>query len=97
MSQLNLSILRNNPVWDNNAGTFVGVLPVGGAVGVPLSGSYFVLSNTGANNLFVSTDATLGTGILVAPGQSFESACLAGVSIGVIGTAGQPFVLVQFS
>lgn len=95
MSQLNSSLLVNNPVWNGRTQTIGGVSS--GADPIPLSGTYFILSNTGANNLFVTADPTSGTGILVAPGQSFESACNVGVTLGVIGTPGQPFSITQFS
>tara|TARA_R110002110_G_scaffold83483_3_gene216667 strand:+ start:2173 stop:2460 length:288 start_codon:yes stop_codon:yes gene_type:complete len=95
MSQLNSSLLANNPVWDSKTLTLSAVST--GADTIPLSGSYFIVSNVGANNLFITTNPAVPTGILVAPGQSFESACVVGINISIVGTVGQPFSLTQFS
>ena len=101
MSGLNDSVLRNNPVWGSDTTVAVGTIPAAvhpaNLVTIPLSGTYFILSNNGAANFYVTPDPTF-IGILVAPGESFEFACKAGTSVSLIGSAaGQDFTLTQFS
>ncbi len=99
MSGLNDSVLRNNPVWGSDTTVAVGTIPAapGNQVTIPLSGTYFIFSNNGAANFYVTPDPTIN-GVLVAPGESFEFACKAGTSVSLIGSAaGQDFTLTQFS
>ena len=99
MSGLNDSVLRNNPVWGSDTTVTVGTIPAapGNQVTILLSGTYFIFSNNGAANFYVTPDPTIN-GVLVAPGESFEFACKAGTSVSLIGSAaGQDFTLTQFS
>lgn len=110
------SQMNNNPVWDGSVVSTAGTIPVTiapatqGTVGpIQLSGTYFIISNVGSANLYVVPDLAdptagapfnLGRGVLVAPGESFESACARGANLSLVGsTAGllQEFSLTQFN
>ena len=92
---INTSLLRNNPVWDNDV-TSEQIVLTGGTDVVPLQGIYTIISNIGANNVFITPVAVGGPGILVVPGGSFETATKPSSTMRVIGTAAQSVVVLTY-
>ena len=75
------------PVWGGNM-TTEDVVLTASAHELATDGTYCIISNTGANNIIVSpTDSS--TGLLLAPGGTFETQTGSGSRIWVKGTAGQ--------
>ena len=85
----------NRPVW-NTSTSVSSISLTGGFDAVPLTGYYIVLSNIGANNVWVGPSNSV-PGILLQPGESFETAVLSGSGMYVFGTAGQPVSVVQYA
>ena len=94
---INTSLLRNNPVWDNEV-TSEQIVLTGGTDVVPLQGIYTIISNIGANNITITPVVAVagGAGILVVPGGSFETATKPSSTMGVIGTVGQSVVVLTY-
>tara|TARA_R110000823_G_scaffold281682_1_gene399924 strand:+ start:144 stop:434 length:291 start_codon:yes stop_codon:yes gene_type:complete len=85
----------NSPVW--NAATTVSVEVMTGASDkITVSGYYIVISNVGANNIYVGPDDS-GSGILLQPGGSFETAIKPGSNLYIFGTAAQPVTVVHYA
>ena len=79
---------------DANAHDITDAARVGNAVA---TGYYYIrISNTGANNLRVTSDSGGVGGDQVAPGGSWEHAIVAGVKIYTIGTAAQSYNVIAF-
>ncbi len=78
----------NAPYWNNDTVT-ANVALTGGFDAVTLTGYYVIVSNIGANNVWIGSNNTT-QGILLAPGATFETACLQGSPFYVTGTAAQP-------
>ena len=93
---LNSSVLRNNPVWDETVTAAAIVLTAPGPDVVPLLGTYVVVSNIGANNVYVLPTAGLAPGVLVVPGGSFETATKPSSVMTLSGTAGQQVVVLTY-
>jgi hypothetical protein len=84
----------NRPVW-NNSTTATAVALTGGFDAVSTAGYYVIISNVGANTVYVGpSNAT--PGILLQPGASFETAIIPGSALYVQGTAAQPVSVVQY-
>jgi hypothetical protein len=84
----------NAPYWNNDTVT-ANVALTGGFDAVTLTGYYVIVSNIGANNVWVGSNNTT-QGILLAPGATFETACLQGSPFYVTGTAAQPVTVLQY-
>jgi hypothetical protein len=85
----------NAPFWNASTTVSIEVL-TGGFDAVTVTGYYLIVSNIGANNVWIGPDA-LNQGILVQPGGSFETAILAGSAFYVLGTIGEAVSVVQYS
>jgi hypothetical protein len=84
----------NRPVW--GAETTNQVVGLTGALdALTITGYYIIISNTGANNVYVGASASV-PGILLQPGASFETAIEAGSPIYASGTAAQPLNILEF-
>ena len=90
----------NNPLWDKR--TSGQALALTGAA-QPISGlvafgnpSYIIISNIGANNVWVSPDPAVVGGILVQPGATFETAVGEEPSIHILGTVAQMVFILQY-
>ena len=93
---------KNNPIWDNTTR----------CVSVPLTGAdqtltgplsfgnpyYIIISNVGANNVWVSPNAIAGAGngILIPPGATFETPFGENPPLHVFGTLGQAISIVLY-
>lgn len=85
----------NSPLWNEN--TSVGaVVLTGGFDQVTITGYYLIISNVGANNVFVGPSDSV-PGVLLQPGGTFETAAKAGSNLYVEGTLGQPVTVVQYA
>ena len=85
----------NNPLWNEN--TSVGaVVLTGGFDQVTITGYYLIISNVGANNVFVGPSDSV-PGVLLQPGGTFETAAKAGSNLYVQGTATQPVTVTQYA
>lgn len=84
----------NAPVW-NPTTIAQAVILTGAADLVAITGYYIVLSNTGANNVWISPDPAV-QGVLVSPGETFETAIMPNSSFYVVGTAAQPVSIVEY-
>jgi hypothetical protein len=62
----------NAPYWNNDTVT-ANVALTGGFDAVTLTGYYVIVSNIGANNVWIGSNNTT-QGILLAPGATFETA-----------------------
>ena len=93
---------KNNPIWDNTTRcvlvpldgtdqTLTGPLPFGNPY-------YIIISNVGANNVYISPQAIGGPGfgILIPPGATFETAFGENAALHVFGTAGQTISIVMY-
>lgn len=85
----------NAPIWNANTSAQTVVL-TGGADPVTTTGFYIIISNTGANNIWVSPDNAV-QGIQVAPGESLEFAISSVSALFFVGTALQTVSVVEFS
>ena len=85
----------NAPVWNANT-TVQTVVLTGGFDTVSTTGFYIIISNTGANNIWVGPDA-VSQGIQVAPGESLEFAISSVSPLFFVGTAAQTVSVVEFS
>lgn len=112
---INSAVKRNNPVWGKNTTMVTLTIPALPAVlqlnqtGTPahdMRGSYMIICNNGASNMQVidrrSAVASLATtGILLAPGATFECAINFGPSaaegIVVMGTATENLTVTYFA
>ena len=92
---LNSSVLRNNPVWDESV-TSTSITLTGGADVVPLVGVYVIVSNIGANNIWIFPTVATSPGVLVVPGASFETATKPSSIMSVLGTAAQDVVVLTY-
>lgn len=84
----------NRPVW-NNTTAVQGVALTGGFDAVTTTGYYVIISNTGANTAYVGPDNAT-PGIMLQPGESFETAIIPGSGLYVQGTAGQGVSVVEY-
>jgi len=96
---------NNNPLWDQRTSGYVHTIAVAGAKADQLTGtddfgnpSYVIISNVGANNIWVSTaEATAaGQGVLVQPGATFETALGEAPLLYVWGTAAQTIYVLTY-
>lgn len=84
----------NRPVW-NNETVHQNVALTGGFDAVVTTGYFCIISNIGANNIYVGPVNT-APGIMVQPGGSFETAISPGSPLFVQGTAAQPIAVVEY-
>ena len=110
--ELNSAVKRNNPVWDKNTTMITLTLGAGpmqlnntADAADSMRGTYMIICNNGSNNMqvldFASVAAGLATtGILLAPGATFECAINWGPSetegITIMGTATDTLTVTYF-
>ena len=96
----------NNPLWDHRTNGYVHTLTIGGGTADKIAPTtelgnptYVIISNVGANNVWVSTAeaGAAGQGILVQPGATFETAMGENPSLFVFGTVGQTVYILTYS
>jgi len=93
---------KNNPIWDNTtrgesfaltgaAQSLTGTLTFGNP-------SYIIISNTGANNVWISPDVGVaaGEGILLQPGATFETPFGESPPLHVFGTLAETIFIVLY-
>lgn len=95
----------NNPLWDKRTSGYVHTLVINAGNADKVSGtadfgnpSYVVISNVGANNIWISpaTAGATGNGVLVQPGGTFETALGENAEVYIHGTAGQTVYILTY-
>ena len=84
----------NRPVW--NPTTIVqAVVLTGGVDAVVVSGYYVIICNIGANIAGISPNPAV-PGVILQPGETFETAIMPGSPLHVSGTAGQMLSVIEY-
>jgi len=84
----------NAPVW-NPTTTVQSVTLTGGFDAVTIGGYFVIISNTGASNASVGPDAVT-EGVLLQPGETFETAVVPASPLFVKGTAAATVSVVEY-
>tara|TARA_R110002020_G_scaffold85315_2_gene210637 strand:- start:315 stop:611 length:297 start_codon:yes stop_codon:yes gene_type:complete len=82
------------PVWTSET-TVQAVGLTGGFDALTITGYYILINNVGANNVYIGPDAAT-PGVLLQPGETFETAISPGSPIYAQGTAAQPISIIEY-